>query len=175
MLCFYHPILMRILKYRMRNEWWKCQILNKNILICKKKVCTLALGGFWLLKRVNVNNGRWKCILRINSSKRIKKVTWLCAMGPQNLTNQWTDLIPQHLKCCYDHSEMPEQNLSSKYFCIIASQKCLRRLRSQTAAFTSESNDRIHWVSSACSEAQVIYYIWKLLYSVASPTFLRDL
>ncbi len=51
----------------------------------------LAWGGFWLVrKRVNVNNGRWKCILRINSSKRFKKVMWLCAMGRQNLTNQQT-------------------------------------------------------------------------------------
>ncbi len=84
---FHHPVLMCILKYRMRNEWWKCQILNKKPLICKK-VFTLAWGGFWLVrKRVNVNNGRWKCILRINSSKHFKKIMWLSAMRQTNLTS----------------------------------------------------------------------------------------
>ncbi len=83
-------------------------------------------------KRVNVNNGRWKRICRINSSMHIKKVMCLCAMGWQTLTNQWTDLVPQHLKC-YGHSEMPEQSLWSKYLCIIASQICLKQLRFQTA------------------------------------------
>ncbi len=57
---------------------------------------------------------------------------------------------------------MPEQSLSSKYFC-----NCLTRLCSQTAASASESNDRIYCVSSARSEAQAIYenyYIqWLLL------------
>ncbi len=78
---------MCILKYRMRNEWWKCPISNKNPLI-RKNVFTLDWGGFWLVrKRVNANNGRWKCILRINSSKRIKKVMWLCAMRQDNLTS----------------------------------------------------------------------------------------
>ncbi len=46
---------------------------------------------------------------------------------------------------------------------------CLTRPRSQPAAFTSESNDSIYCVSSAHSEAQVIFHIWKLLYSVAYP------
>ncbi len=123
-----------ILKYRIRNEWWKRQISNKNLFICKN-VFTLALGGFWLVrKRVDANNEIWRRICRINSSMRNKK--WLCAMGRQNLTNQLTDLVPQHLKCCYGHSEMPEQShqsISSKYFCIIASQNCLTRLCCQTA------------------------------------------
>ncbi len=64
---------------------------------------------------------------------------------------------------------MPEESLSSKYFCII---HLLSWLRSQTAASTSESNDSIYCVSSACSEVQVIYVIyenyyiqWLLLYS----------
>ncbi len=57
----------------------------------------------------------------LNSTMRNKKVLWLCTMGRDNLTNQWTDLIAQHLKCCFGRSEMPEQNSSSKY------------LRSQTA------------------------------------------
>ncbi len=124
---------MCILKNRIRNEWLKCWISNKNALI-RKKVFTLAWGGFWLVrKRVNANNGRWKCILRINSSKYVKEVMRLCAMGWQILTNQRTDLVPQHLKCCYGHSEMPEQSLS-KYFCIIASQNCY------TTAFPNSRN-----------------------------------
>ncbi len=45
-------------------------------------------------------------------------------MGQHDLTNQQADLIAQLLKCCYGHSEMPGQSLSSKYFCIIASQDC---------------------------------------------------
>ncbi len=90
-----------------------------------KKVVTLTWGGFCLVwKSVQANNGRWQCIWRINSSMRIKNIMWLCVMGRHNLTNQWADLIAQHLKCCYGHSEMPGQSLSSKYFCIIASQNC---------------------------------------------------
>ncbi len=73
---------------------------------------------------VNVNNGRRKRFCRVNSSMRIKKVMWLCAMGWRNLTNQQTDLIPQHLKRCYSHFKMPEQSLSSKYFCIIVLHDC---------------------------------------------------
>ncbi len=34
--CFNHPVFMHILKYRIRNEFWKHHILNKNPLICKK-------------------------------------------------------------------------------------------------------------------------------------------
>ncbi len=36
----------------------------------------------------------------INSSTSIKKVMWLWSMGRHNLTNDRTDLVPQHLKCC---------------------------------------------------------------------------
>ncbi len=42
----------------------------------------------------------------------------ICAMEQHNQPTR--DLIAQHLKCCYGHSEMPEQSLSSKYFSIIA-------------------------------------------------------
>ncbi len=41
---------------------------------------------------------------------RIKKVMWICTMGQDNLTNQLTDLIAQHLKC-FGPSEMPEQGV----------------------------------------------------------------
>ncbi len=50
-----------------------------------------------------------------------------------------------------NRSEMPEQSLSSKYFCNF--------LCSQTAEFISESNDSIYCVSSARSDAQVIFHI----------------
>ncbi len=33
---FYHPVLMHMLKYRIRNDRWKCQILNKSPLNRKK-------------------------------------------------------------------------------------------------------------------------------------------
>ncbi len=46
---------------------------------------------------------------------------------------------------------------------------------SKQHASTSESNDSIYCVSSARSEAQVIYYIWKLLYLVALLSFLSDI
>ncbi len=46
-------------------------------------------------------------------------------MGRKNLTNQQTDVIPQHVKCCYGHFEMPEQSLSSMYFCIIVHHDCV--------------------------------------------------
>ncbi len=82
------------------------EMANKKFPLIRKKVFTLAWGGFcFVQKRVNANNGRWKRICRIKSSMRIKKVMW-------------------HLKCCYGHLEMPKQSLSSKYFCIIASQNC---------------------------------------------------
>ncbi len=104
---------------------------SKTFKIHKKKLHSLEV-----VFDFNANNGRWKCICRINSSMCIKKVMWLCAMGRNNLTNQWTDLVAQHLKCCFGHSEMPEQSLSSKYFGIIASQNCFTWLHSQTAMTT---------------------------------------
>jgi len=41
---FHQHFLMHILKYRMRNEWWKCQISNKNPLIHKTFLCLLEVG-----------------------------------------------------------------------------------------------------------------------------------
>ncbi len=42
-------------------------------------------------------------------------------------------------------------------------------------ASASESNDRIYCVSSARSEAQVIYNIRRIQYSESYPTFLSDI
>ncbi len=71
----------------------------------------------------------------------------------------------------FGRSEMPEQSLSSKCFCIIVLHDCVPKQQ----ASASESNDSIYCVSFAHFEAQVIYRIWKLLYSVASPTFLSGI
>ncbi len=61
---------------------------------------------------------------------------------------------------CYGHSEILEQSLSSKYFCIIVLHDCVPK----QLAFTSESNNRIYCVSSARSEVQVIYIIYENVY-----------
>ncbi len=69
---------------------------------------------------------------------------------------------------CYGHSEKPEESLSSKYFCIIVLNDCVLK----QLASTSERSDSIYCVTSALSEAQIIYIIyenyyiqWLLLYS----------
>ncbi len=98
-----------------------------------------------------------------------QKCHMICRMGQHNLTNQWTDLVAQHLKCCYGHSEMPEQSLSSKYFCIIASRNLLHDRIPKQQASTSESNDRIYCALSAHSGVQVIYYILYENYYIQWP------
>ncbi len=75
---------------------------------------------------------------------------------------QWTDLVHSIYKLFWSFWK-PEQSLSSEYFCIIV-------LHEQM-----QSNDSIYCVSSARSETQEIYYIWKVLYSVASPSFRGDI
>ncbi len=80
---------------------------------------------------------------------------WLCTIGWDNLTNQRTDLASHHLKCCFGHSEMPEQILSSKKVCI---PDCIPKQQKSTP----ENNDHIYCVLSARSEVQVIHK-WKLL------------
>ncbi len=80
---------------------------------------------------------------------------WLCTMGKENLINQQTDLVAQHLKRCFGRSEMPEQSLSSKYVCITV----LHVYVPKQQASSSESINHIYCVSSARSEAQVIYHI----------------
>ncbi len=128
------------------NEWWKRQISNKNPFICKN-VFTLAWGGFWLVpKRVNASNGRWKCILWIHSSKRIKKkhVTLRYETGSRSTASEmlfwsfWNAWA----------------SLSSKYLCIIVLHNGVpKQQHSPTKAM------------------KVIFHIWKLLYSVAYPSF----
>ncbi len=62
--------------------------------------------------RVNVNNGRWKRILRINSSKCIKKVMWLCTMRRDNLTSSGPisfHSIWNILSIVFLHDCVPEQ------------------------------------------------------------------
>ncbi len=55
---------------------------------------------------------------------------------------------------------MPEQSLSSKYFCIIVLHDCVPK----QLASSSESNNRTDCVSSARSEVQVIYIIYEMYY-----------
>ncbi len=84
-----------------------------------------------------------------------QKKSRLCTMGRDNLTNQWTNLVAQHLKSCFGYSEMPEQSLSSKYFCRIVLHECVPKQQKSTP----ESNDYIYCVSPARSEAQVTHHI----------------
>ncbi len=118
------------------------------------------------LSRINVLSDahklRWKHIYRINSSMRIEKVMWLCAMRRDNLTNQrLTDLV---------HSiYMLLWSFWAKSVVKVFLYNCLTRLRSQTSASTSESNNRMCLV---CSRWSHLCHIWKLLYSVASLVFL---
>ncbi len=61
---------------------------------------------------------------------------------------------------------MPEQSLSSKYFCIIVLHDCIpKQQHSPPKAMTA------FIVSSARSEAQVIYHIRKLLYQEVTILF----
>lgn len=108
-------------------------------------------------------NYEWN-IYRINSTMCIKKVTWLCTMRWENLTNHLV------LKHCFGRSEIPEQSLSSKYVCITV----LHDYVTKQQASSSENINCIYCVSSARSEVQIINQIWKWMYSVASPTFLID-
>ncbi len=65
-------------------------------------------------------------------------------------------------RCCYGHTEMPEESLLSKYFCIITViHDCIPK--------EQHPPPKAMTVTSARSE--VIYVIWKLLNSVASPIF----
>ncbi len=94
-----------------------------------------------------------KCILWINSSKRIKKTT-TCDFALWDGISFWSFW-----------------NAWAKSVIKVSLYNCLTQGCSQTAAFTSESNDSIYYVSSARSETQVIFHIWKFVYSVAYPSF----
>ncbi len=139
----------------------KMCINTKNV---HKNLCTQ-------LSRINFLSDkkklRWKHIYRINSSKCIKKLTWLCSMG-------WETWLTSG-SISFTASEILFWSFWAKSVIKVFLYNCLKRLCSQTAASTSESNERIYCVSSARSEPQVIYYIWKVLYSVASPSFLSDI
>ncbi len=85
-------------------------------------------------------------------------ITWLTS-GPLSFTASVS---------CSGRSEIPEESLSSTYFCIIVLHDCVPK----QPASTSERSDSIYCVTSAHSEVQVICHIWKILYSVASTIFL---
>ncbi len=105
---------------------------------------------------------------RINSSMRIKKVMWLCAMRWNNLTNQWTDLVHSIYKLLWSFWKAWGKSVIKVFL-----YNCLTWLCSQTAGF----HLRTHWQHLLCLicllwGANNLYNIWKLLYSVASPIFL---
>ncbi len=144
----------------MRNKWWKCQISNKNPLI-RKKVFTLAWGGFWLKGLIWIMGDGNALCEQISPSASKKSCNFALWDGITWLAVDWSSSTAFELLVC--PSEMPEQICHQKSI-----YNSLTRLCSRTAAFTSESNDSINYVS-ARSEAQYIFHIWKLLYSVAYP------
>ncbi len=84
---------MCILKYCIRNKWWKRQVSEDYFF-------AHAWDAFGFLRnRVNANNGRWKSICRINSSMRIRialcgmeGITWLtrsCCTASKMLWSFW--------------------------------------------------------------------------------------
>ncbi len=109
------------------------------------------------------------------------KWMWLCTMGWDNLTNQRTDLVAQHLKLWLVFSEMPEQSLSSKYFSIIVyNLTCVPKQQ----ASTSEKNDRYElcficllWGTSNSSYRKMIilsgfsYFSWWYIVAVYQELF----
>ncbi len=63
--------------------------------VCFNAHFELSVGRFWLVrKRVNANNGRWKRICQINSSKCIKNILWFA--GWDSITWQTSGPISLH-------------------------------------------------------------------------------
>ncbi len=85
-----------------------------------------------------------------------RKIMWLCAMRRDKLTSSRTISFTSSI-CCFGHSFI---GLSSKYFCII------------TVLHDCVIKQQHPPPKAVTTSAQVMYYIWKLLLSVASPTFL---
>ncbi len=122
------------MNYCIRNEWRKCH--KKTTTLSRKKVNTLAWGGFWLIQIWLM----WKMgdgnILQIHFSMCIKS----------HVTVQWDDITYNMiiLKCL--------SKVLSKYFCIIACQNGLTQLH-------------IYCVSSWCASnlKEKYYFQWFLL------------
>ncbi len=77
---------------------------------------------------------------------------WLCAMRRDNLTNQRTDLVHSIYKLLWSFWKAWGKSVIKVFL-----YNCLTWLRSQTAASTSERSDSIYCVTSALSEAQIVY------------------
>ncbi len=135
------------------------------MLVGNAKMCILhnLVGCTFYPIRINVL--RWKHIYRRNSSMCIKRVMWLCTMGRDNLTNQQTDLVAQHLKC-------------------LVVLRCLSKVCPQSISvelsYTTEFSNSRHPPPKAMiafivfrlhALRRVTRHIWKWLYLVASPTF----
>ncbi len=106
---------------------------------------------------------RWKHIYRINSSMRIKKVMWLCAVRRDNLTNQWTDLIHSIYMLLWSSWKAWEKSVIKVFL--------------YNCQIPKQQHPPPNAVTALCYVCSLwgtnnLYYIWKLLYSVAPPIFL---
>ncbi len=140
------------------NAEWKRQDAHK-----LKTYAHICVGYMFDLIRTNAHKLRWKHIYRINSSMRIEKVMWLCAMRRDNLTNQRTDLVHSIYMLLWSFWKAWRKSVVKVFL-----YNCLTRQQ----ASSSESNNRIYCVSSTHTEVHVNYVIyensyilWLLLYS----------
>ncbi len=118
------------------------------------------------LIRKNAHNLRWKHIYWINSSMRVEKVMWLCAMRRDNLTNQQTDLVHSIYKMSWSFWNTWGRSVIKVFL-----YNCLTRLCSQTAAILLRAQWQ-HLLCYACSlYTHNIYHI-KYYIQVASSIFL---
>ncbi len=146
---------MHIFQYRLKKP------LDGNAKIRKKKnVCAHLSRINFLSDKKKCTYLWWKHIYQINSSMRIGKVMWW-----DNLTNQRTDLVLSIYVVMVILKSLVKVFLYN----------CLTRLRSQTAASASESNDSIYCLVFSLWGASNLCHIWKLLYSLASPSFLSNI
>ncbi len=67
-------------------------------------------------------------------------------------TNQWNDLIAHHLKHCFNNSELSENMWYNLH---------IRMAFPNIIRLQMHDDMTVYFVSSACTEAQTIYYVWK--------------
>ncbi len=117
--------------------------------------------------RKNAHKLRWKHIYRINSSMRIEKVMWLCAMRRDNLTNQRTDLVHSIYMLLWSFWKTWAKSVVKVFLYNYLLHDCvLKHQHPPLKVITA--------LCLVCSlwGASNLCHIWKLLYSVASPVFL---
>ncbi len=104
----------------------KMHINSKNV--HKKTYAHIWVGYIFYPVRKNTHKLWWKHIYRINSSMRIEKVMWLCAMRRDNLTNQRTDLVHSIYMLLWSFWKAWAKSVIKVFL-----YNCLTRLCSQTA------------------------------------------